>query len=222
MVIHCEDVWREVSNYLDGDVDPSLRQAVEEHVKGCKHCTAVLDGTRNVVRLYGDERFVELPAGFSQRLKLKLESQAVGGRPGPGIGWSAWSLAAAAALILAGGLWISRAANPSLPQQSALAKPGIDIPPELLVAVSGSSRVFHVPECGLIHGKKDLKTMKAQEAIRQGLAPCVECLHQYLSRMQRRTRQWKSVDLSGLDRNELEKELPNGEAEELRAPAVRE
>jgi hypothetical protein len=222
MVVNCEDVWREVSNYLDGDVDPSLRQAVEEHIRGCKHCTAVLDGTRNVVRLYGDERFVELPAGFSQRLKLKLESQAGGGRLGPGIGWSAWALAAAAAIILAGGLWISRAANPSLPQQSALAKPGINIPPELLVAVSGNSRVFHLPECGLIHGKKDLKTMKAGEAIHKGLVPCVECLHQYLSRMQRRTRQLRSVDLSGLDRSELQKELPNSEAEEPRAAAVRE
>ena len=46
MVVNCEEVWREVSNYLDGDVDPTLRVAIEEHVRGCKHCTAVVHGTR--------------------------------------------------------------------------------------------------------------------------------------------------------------------------------
>jgi hypothetical protein len=54
MVVKCEEIWREVSNYLDGDVSPDLR-AVSQHVHGCKGCTAVLDRTRNVL-LYGDER----------------------------------------------------------------------------------------------------------------------------------------------------------------------
>jgi predicted anti-sigma-YlaC factor YlaD len=46
MVVRCEDVWREVSNYLDGEVDPGLHVAMEEHIRGCKRCTAVIDGTR--------------------------------------------------------------------------------------------------------------------------------------------------------------------------------
>jgi hypothetical protein len=45
---------------------------MEEHFKGCKHCTAVLDGTRNVVQLVGDATAFELPAGFSNRLYRKL------------------------------------------------------------------------------------------------------------------------------------------------------
>src|SRR5208337_2457719 len=61
MVVNCEEVWREVSNYLDGEVEPGLRAAMEEHVRGCKRCTAVLDGTRNVIQLYGDERMLEVP-----------------------------------------------------------------------------------------------------------------------------------------------------------------
>ena len=33
MVVSCEEVWREISNYLEGDVDPSLRASMEEHFR---------------------------------------------------------------------------------------------------------------------------------------------------------------------------------------------
>ena len=65
MVVSCEAVWREISNYLEDDMDPGLRSAMEEHFRSCQHCTAVLEGTRNVIRLYGDDRMFELPSGFS-------------------------------------------------------------------------------------------------------------------------------------------------------------
>ena len=71
--ISCYHAWREISNYLDGDVTPELRKRMEEHFKACEHCTAILDGTRNVVRLVGDGEPFELPQGFSLRLKNRLE-----------------------------------------------------------------------------------------------------------------------------------------------------
>jgi anti-sigma factor (TIGR02949 family) len=70
--ISCEEVWREISKYLDGEINEQMRARMEEHFKGCKHCTAVLDGARNVVQLVADARAFELPAGFSNRLYLKL------------------------------------------------------------------------------------------------------------------------------------------------------
>jgi anti-sigma factor (TIGR02949 family) len=70
--ISCEEVWREISKYLDGEINEEMRARMEEHFRGCKHCTAVLDGARNVVQLVGDARAFELPAGFSNRLYLKL------------------------------------------------------------------------------------------------------------------------------------------------------
>ncbi len=70
--ISCEEVWREISKYLDGEINEEMRGRMEEPFKGCKHGTAVLDGTRNVVQLVGDARAFELPAGFSNRLYLKL------------------------------------------------------------------------------------------------------------------------------------------------------
>jgi predicted anti-sigma-YlaC factor YlaD len=70
--ISCVEVWREISNYIEGDVSPELRARIEAHFKTCKHCTAVHDGTRNVVRLIGDGHTFEVPTGFSTRLYNKL------------------------------------------------------------------------------------------------------------------------------------------------------
>ena len=71
--ISCSEVWREISNYIDDAiVDPELRARMEAHFKVCKHCTAVLDGTRNVIKLVADEAEFEVPAGFGARLYSKL------------------------------------------------------------------------------------------------------------------------------------------------------
>lgn len=43
--IACEQVCREISNYLDGDVGPDLRNDMDDHFKQCRLCSAILDGT---------------------------------------------------------------------------------------------------------------------------------------------------------------------------------
>ena len=75
MVLDCKHVWREISNYLDGDLDPSVLASVEEHLANCRHCAAVLDSTRNILYLIADERTFALPLGFSDRLRARLESE---------------------------------------------------------------------------------------------------------------------------------------------------
>lgn len=72
MKVNCKDVWSEISNYIDDGIEPALRRALEDHIRGCKHCAAVLEGTRNIVQLYGDQRMCEVPQGFSQRLHRKI------------------------------------------------------------------------------------------------------------------------------------------------------
>src|SRR6266404_5448996 len=106
MVVSCEEVWREISNYLEGEVGPGLRAAMEEHLRGCKHCTAVLDGTRNVIQLYGDERMVEVPLGFSHRLHRRLEENMPANNTRRT--FFGWMVAAAAGVLVAGGLAAAR------------------------------------------------------------------------------------------------------------------
>ena len=73
--ISCVEVWREISNYVDGEVSPDLRARLEEHFKGCAHCKAIVDGTSNVVKLVGDEKVFEVPQDFGKRLFKKFDSE---------------------------------------------------------------------------------------------------------------------------------------------------
>ena len=75
MEISCLEVIRELSRYIDDDVNFELRAQIEAHLPKCAHCTAVYDGTRNVITLVGDERTFELPVGFSQRLRARLSQE---------------------------------------------------------------------------------------------------------------------------------------------------
>jgi Putative zinc-finger len=175
MVVNCEEVWREVSNYLDGEVDPILRAAIEEHLRGCKHCTAVVDGTRNVLQLYGDERMLEVPFGFSQRLHRKLDENMPGNRRT----FLGWMVAAAAACLIVGTIEVASAfRTPEL--RSEHAQPGNGVPPNMMVVVSEDGKLFHLAGCKFIHEKNKLRTITAAEASREGYSPCVRCLKKYL------------------------------------------
>jgi MEDS: MEthanogen/methylotroph, DcmR Sensory domain/Putative zinc-finger len=69
----CADVRREISDYVDGTVPAPRRRRLRLHFAKCRHCKAVLEGTRNVVNLTGDKRAFELSAEVSRRLFAKLE-----------------------------------------------------------------------------------------------------------------------------------------------------
>jgi hypothetical protein len=73
--ISCVEVWREISNYIDRATDPELGARMEAHFKVCKHCSAVLDGTKNVVKLIADGTEFELPAGLGERIYSKLDKR---------------------------------------------------------------------------------------------------------------------------------------------------
>lgn len=181
MVVNCEHVWKEISNYLDGAIDAETRAAMDAHFSQCKHCTAVLDGARNVVQLYGDDRLFELPAGFSRRLERRIAQETSSGFTG----WRSLSmLAVAAVALVAGAVTFGNSsvfAHPDM--RSRLAQPPHKLPPSLMVAVSAEGKVFHVPGCKFLHNRvgESPQLMTAAQALREGYAPCARCLRQYLS-----------------------------------------
>jgi len=180
MVINCEQVWHEISNYLEGDVDAALRAAMDEHFGTCKRCASVLEGTRNVVRLYGDERMIEVPAGFSRRLEKRLaQSARVSSKPWST--WSAWLVPVAALALFVGGLRVANSlTGEQRPVQSEHAQTGHNIPPEMLVVVSAGAKLFHAPGCGVIHNKDKERTLTAKEAMQEGYVPCLRCMRKYM------------------------------------------
>jgi anti-sigma factor RsiW len=75
MVLNCKHVWGQISNYIEGDVAPELREAIEKHLAHCRHCAAVLDSTRNILVLIADDRAFEIPVGYSDRLHARLREK---------------------------------------------------------------------------------------------------------------------------------------------------
>jgi hypothetical protein len=177
--LNCEQVWREVSNYVDGEVDAALRSSMDDHFRTCKGCASVLAGTRNVVQLYGDERMLEVPAGFGSRLEKRLSKDAAVKRRGWS-SWSAWLVPVAAIALIAGGLKLANTFTFRNFIKSQHALPANNIPSDLQVVVSSGSKLFHVPGCPFIHDKDSERTMTAKEAMKDGYVPCTRCLRKYL------------------------------------------
>lgn len=73
-MVSCKTIIANLSEYLDGDAAPEMRQKIERHLRGCRRCSAVYDSTRKMLVITGDERVFEIPAGFSERLHSFLDA----------------------------------------------------------------------------------------------------------------------------------------------------
>jgi len=181
MVENCEQVWREVSNYIENDLDPALRAGMDEHLRQCPKCRSVLEGTRNIVRLYGDERLFQVPLGFSWRLRHKL----AGAQPTwQSVGFG-WLVAAAAMTLIVGGFVLANSSSRAHPAVlSHMAAPAKPLPEGLIVVVAEHGKLFHLAKCDYIHAEGTfVRTMTAQEALREGYAPCLRCLGEYVMKV---------------------------------------
>ena len=71
-MITCEEVLRELSNYLDEELTSQLRAQVQERLRGCLNCTVLVNTTRKTLTLVADNFVSELPHGVSERLIERL------------------------------------------------------------------------------------------------------------------------------------------------------
>lgn len=178
-VVQCEQVWEQISDYIDGDVDAGLRVTLEEHIQGCPRCRSVLDGTRNILALYGDERLFKVPMGYGWRMQRRLASD-MRSRRRTVLGW----LVATAAVALVSGSVVlaNRVGGSSGSNKSVMAKLG-HVPAELEVVVTDHGKLFHIKECPFVHAEDHPRALTAAEAEAQGYVPCVRCLGQYVGEL---------------------------------------
>ena len=62
-MVSCKKVIAELSNFLDESVDPKLRAEIEGHLRLCRRCSTLLDSTRKMLIISGDDRTFEVPIG---------------------------------------------------------------------------------------------------------------------------------------------------------------
>ena len=66
--MNCKSLIREISDYIDGDLDLSVKQELERHLEHCEECKMVVDQTRLTVEVFCDSKPVELPGDVKSRL----------------------------------------------------------------------------------------------------------------------------------------------------------
>ena len=76
----CQEVQRELSNYLDRELPAEVCAGMQDHFRTCGRCAALLQDMRDIVLALGDERLVDVPPGYSTRLYRKLKVQLGGPR----------------------------------------------------------------------------------------------------------------------------------------------
>jgi anti-sigma factor RsiW len=74
-LVTCKDFLRELSDFLDENVDPTVRRDLERHISECPNCWVICDTTKKTIQVYKGMNPEPLPAAVHDRLVQILEKQ---------------------------------------------------------------------------------------------------------------------------------------------------
>lgn len=66
--MRCEDLQRNLGNYVDGGISPDERKAIEAHLRGCPPCQATLADVDPVAAVLVQSQAPPIPPGFADRV----------------------------------------------------------------------------------------------------------------------------------------------------------
>jgi anti-sigma factor RsiW len=70
--VNCKKVIIELTSYLDGALESSVRVDLEQHLARCTDCRLVVDTTRKTIQIFCNSEPVPLPADVRERLHAAL------------------------------------------------------------------------------------------------------------------------------------------------------
>ncbi len=70
--MNCNCAIRRVSSYIDGELEATVVEEIELHLKQCRDCAILVQQTRLTVRLYYDSDLVDFPVEVEARLHETL------------------------------------------------------------------------------------------------------------------------------------------------------
>jgi hypothetical protein len=70
--VNCTDFLAKLTDYFDGDIDPTLLAEVKEHIGSCHHCEVVVDSTRKTIDVYRGNQVYELPEEIAARMRFAV------------------------------------------------------------------------------------------------------------------------------------------------------
>jgi hypothetical protein len=70
--VKCKEFLNELSEFLDGTLDPALKAELEEHLVWCHQCYVVCDTTKKTIQIYRKNDVYELPDPIRERLQSAI------------------------------------------------------------------------------------------------------------------------------------------------------
>lgn len=70
--MNCKGVIRQLTDFLDGELDSALVAELTRHLAHCEDCRLVVDTTRKTIEIYCNTEPLALPAGVRERLQRAL------------------------------------------------------------------------------------------------------------------------------------------------------
>jgi predicted anti-sigma-YlaC factor YlaD len=64
----CKELLGALNEYVDGETQSALCQALQEHLADCEPCRVVIDNIRQTITLYRVGEVMRLPAGLHEKI----------------------------------------------------------------------------------------------------------------------------------------------------------
>ncbi len=71
----CLDYIKELNDYIDGELDPSICEEIEKHIGHCENCRIMVDTMKQSVTLCREGRPVDLPKSLESKLNNLLKER---------------------------------------------------------------------------------------------------------------------------------------------------
>jgi anti-sigma factor (TIGR02949 family) len=68
----CRKVIQQLSEFLDGELEPGLAEQLSRHLEHCEDCKLVVDTTRKTIEIYCNTEPMDLPPAVRERLERAL------------------------------------------------------------------------------------------------------------------------------------------------------
>jgi anti-sigma factor (TIGR02949 family) len=72
-LLTCKDFLRELSDFLDENLDAEVRAKLERHITECPNCWVIADTTRKTVKIYKGMDPYPVPKDVEERLMQAIE-----------------------------------------------------------------------------------------------------------------------------------------------------
>jgi anti-sigma factor RsiW len=73
--LNCTNAIHEISNYIDGELEASVRIQLEEHFRECEGCATIVRQTEITIRIFSTHQPADMPKDVRSRLHNKLKQK---------------------------------------------------------------------------------------------------------------------------------------------------